>query len=355
MSKMKKFIGVRDFYTEVKTVKKGVGGFIDLVNYLDNTEHINHKGKTEEIKSIIDNNFKERMIDRFYKRKKKDDIENKKGRPVSSLRTSWCFSIPNSENPTEEQLNGLIQDLGKKFLIIMNITLKKNYNEEKQKFEEENPGKTFEKKLFLLTSSDIMGMSKINIHYNDNIHINFMISRLLPNLESFDLSKPYYVNSMKKEFNLSIKKNIGLDKKTYIPKNEQKFNKKTYFYNEVSERKKELKEDFKKELTELKKEHKENIKELKEVNKLTNRISLYLGRFDNSSEREKKLKNKNLIMKNYEKLIEFNTDLYNLNEIENEMKKRNINTHERIQNKIKKHNIENQTQKPTQGGFDEFK
>ncbi len=291
----KQQIGIRDFYVEVQSVKGGTGGFVDMCNYLDNTEHPNHKGKTETIRSVIGKNFKDNMIDRFYDRLKRDDIEKRKGRPVSSLRTSWCFSIPSSQNPTEEQLNKMIQDIGNRFMSILKIS--------EQEFKD---------------------MAKINIHYNDNVHINVMVSRLLPNLESFDLSKPYYVNSMKKCFNLTIFKNLGIDKKSYKPENKQKQNKNRVLYNEVKEIKKELKQDFDNKVKELKQEHQEQIKEIKYIHKIEKRIDTYLNRFDNQTTPNKKIKEENLILKSFEKLLELPN--YEYNEYNNKIIKRKINT-----------------------------
>jgi hypothetical protein len=209
---------IKNFFVKRKIVKNKEKGLFNLLNYLENEEHKNHKEKTEKIIPVHreSSNYYLNVLNRVKKREFTTKKAGKGGRDIQSYRYSYCFSFPKGVNPTQEEYKKIIEILLKDFSSVLNV--------EKE---------------------ELLNNSFINIHENENKHINLITHKIFNN-EVIDLSKNKYLITLKKSFNNRCLNVLNLDKNSYKPKNPKtRQNNSIYTHKLKQLLKEELKEDYK--------------------------------------------------------------------------------------------------------------
>lgn len=194
---IKRNVGVKNFFVRGKSVKFKDKGLFNYLKYLENEEHQNHKGKTEKIERV-QSNRKKFYLETMEKVKEKEfDTKNrgKRGREIGSYRFSYCFSFPTDlteKELTKDKLNEIMKILINDFSAALGME-----------------------------TNQLLKEIFINIHYNDNIHINLVVNKVINN-KVIDLSKRKYLTILKKSFNYRNLKVLGLDKNDYKPKQKKR-------------------------------------------------------------------------------------------------------------------------------------
>lgn len=183
--------GISGFVVRVETVKDGIPGVQNWIRYLEDTEHENHKEKTEILEIHNNTNYLINAIkgvdDLNYKRKK--ELGRKAGRGLSCYGYSYLFTVPSGENYqySLEKWKKLSSKLVDEIAIMTGI----------------------ERKILL------KGL-KINLHNQSNQHLNFLISPVMAG-QKFDFTKDKFLNQLKSKYNNLCLEIFGLDSRTYQP------------------------------------------------------------------------------------------------------------------------------------------
>ena len=280
--------GIKNFFVKGKAIKFKEKGIINYYRYLNDKEHPNHKGKTNNIYNIIgNNNFIRNCITSSVKiNLKKSLLKGKGGRFIKEFAHSFVFSPPPELILEKKDWENLTKRLMKH---IFNYIKNSNSSITKEKFLQH----TF-----------------VNVHEEDISHLNLLFSKVIDD-KPIHWSKYQLNRLLKQEFNLFCLEN-GLDYKTYTPK-KKKNGKNTYNANKQKER--ELKEQ-EKQLQEKERNIEEQLEELNKkrdivtqeeikYKKIVKRMGTYINRVVVARQEknlDKEEKNLNLLRKNKEKL-----------------------------------------------------
>lgn len=219
-------IGIKNFFVRTETVKGKSDGLIKYLNYLEDETHPNHKNKTEEIISIHKSR-KSFCIETIEKVKSKE-YETKKrrkgGSSIQSYRQSFVYSFPKGVKPTKNQRKEVIS--------ILLLDLCKNLE---------------------LSREKLLENCFINIHRNENYHINIVVNKVIDG-KVLDMTKKKLLNSQKDSFNLRHLKVMNIDKDKYTHNYESPKVKTSRWLEKLKlELKEEIKEDYKTQETYVKK------------------------------------------------------------------------------------------------------
>lgn len=248
---------LKNFFVKTQSVKNGEKGLLTYLKYLENQNHPNHQ-KTQKIIQINGkmDSFFLKTINQVKKRQLKTFKNGKGGRPPSSFCQSFVFSFPTSFSKIEKSdYEKILKNIYKDLSEITKIPVK-----------------------------TLIENSFINIHENENKHINIVINKFLNEEKTVDFSKKNILNILKTSFNTAIFEVLGVSVDNYnINYPTRKNNiKNPYFYKKKEEYKKEIKEEIK--------------EEIKLEEKLIKRYFNYLKRYKdriNQKDITKKEKNKN--------------------------------------------------------------
>jgi len=280
--------GVKNFFVKGKPIKFKEKGIINYFRYLNDKEHKNHKGKTNNIYNIIGNkNFIRNAITSSVKiNLEKSLLKGKGGRFVNEFGHSFVFSPP----PELSLDKKAWETLTKRLMTHIFNYIKKN-----------NPS---------ITKEELLKHSFVNVHEEDISHLNLLFSKVVAG-KPIHWSK-YSLNMvLKQEFNLFCLEN-GLDYKTYVPKGKKNGNN-TYNSNKqknrnLEKKEKDLKmqeEDLQMQLNKILELGLVNEEKEKFIKKLIKRFGTYINRVvvarqDKNLDKEEK--NIKLIKNNIEKL-----------------------------------------------------
>lgn len=201
---------IKNFFVKSKVIKNKSRGLTNYVNYLKNNEHKNHKGKTEKILHILDNDFIINTKKKITTKEIETQQNKRGGSSFQSYRQSFCLSFPTDVKTdilTDEKLKQIAKKVIKEIFIKMEIPLT-----------DENLHQIF-----------------CNVHFNENIHINIVLPKVMNN-KTYDFSKKGLIVLVKKVFDLQVE-GLGISKNDYKPKTQN--NSKTLKqYKDSQERKK---------------------------------------------------------------------------------------------------------------------
>lgn len=267
-------VGVKNFFVRRERVKFKDKGLFNLLKYLEDDKHKNHSSKTEEITQIFNSRdkFYLNTINRVKKREFDTKMNRKRGRELGSYRFSYCFSFPKGLKVSKEENEKIIRILLKDF-----------------------------RKTLKIKPDELLQNSFINLHKNQNEHINLVVNKVINN-EVIDLSKKKYLIVLKKSFDYRCLNVLNLDKNNYKPQQPPRRIKikQNVLYNLTEVLKNEIKEEY-------------EIKKI-ETDKLIKRFFTYLNRYETH--------NKNKSIKEREKikiLINNTINKIEIKEIKEEM------------------------------------
>lgn len=296
---------IKNFFVRTETIKFKEKGLNNFINYLTNTEHRNHKTKCEKIQNYINNDFVKKTLLKVTEKEFINKTQKRGGSSFQSYRQSFCFSFPKNIKPNDEELKTITQNLLKDISKILNVS-----------------------------PNDLIKNCFCNIHFNENIHINIVISKIFKNnkeeLITLDLTKKKILNRRKNSFDNNILKVLKLDKNDYLPTSKNS--------------------KIRKNIHQIEKE--KNIELLNiEINdrlKTLENIKKDFILFERDSENKKKVYKEILnpiiravkILKNDLKVLESKTLLKNLSEEKRkELKNKTLNNYEELKNKIQKQEV----------------
>ena len=182
-------MAIKNWFVRSERVKGTHTGLIKYGKYLIDSKHPNH-AKTSSIIPIYGN------IETFIRTCSNEAVsldmvnsQGKGGRPVQSYAQSFVFGLPPSVNkPTPEQwksiTNDILKELAKKLGIEVN---------------------------------DFKGRIFVNVHDQDNPHLNLVVSRIIQGKSLKALDQKGTITVAKKAFNASTLARCGLDVSTYEP------------------------------------------------------------------------------------------------------------------------------------------
>lgn len=182
-------------------------GLRKFLRYLVSESHKNHKSKTT-IKPIFGN------IDRFHLKTvfnitKQELITAKKkkgGRGFNSFAQSFVFSLPPALpiKITHQQWQNISRDIIKELSLFLNLTPK-----------------------------DLKDHLFMNLHEQDNPHLNLVIAKVINAETRTELQQKSIVRVLKHAFNLAVLEHTRLDHTQYQPKTRRKkrYNKNFYDKN----------------------------------------------------------------------------------------------------------------------------
>jgi hypothetical protein len=188
-------------------IKNENKGLITYLNYLVSSDHKNHRNKTRivpihnSVKKLINYNF-EQITDRNLARKK----AKKGGRNISSYCQSFVFSLPPDIQLNDQQWKNIAMAV-------------------------------------FCDLADHLGVSKrvlannsfINLHDQDNQHINLVVSKVINGVVCRDLQRKAIIAFLKQSFNAAVLKLVNIDNRDYQPQTSRakRFNKHYFEENKV--------------------------------------------------------------------------------------------------------------------------
>lgn len=182
-------MAIKNWFVRSERVKGTHTGLIKYSKYLIDSKHPNH-AKTSSIIPIHGN------IENFIRTCSNEAVsldmvnaQGKGGRPVQSYAQSFVFGLPPSvSKPTQEQwksiTNDILKELAKKLGVEVN---------------------------------DFKGRIFVNVHEQDNPHLNIVVSRIINGKSLKALDQKGTITVAKKAFNASTLARCGLDVSTYEP------------------------------------------------------------------------------------------------------------------------------------------
>lgn len=202
-------MGINNYVVKGKAIKFEEVGTVNFYNYLNNKEHKNHKGKTEEILQIFDNkNFVDRVTSEVRKKNLETIKRGKGGRPIKSHSHSFMFSPQKGIKPSKTQWETITKRILKDLIEIVDIT-----PEELKKY------------LF------------INVHQQENSHLNIVVGKVI-NGKSIHWSNKRVMKVLKMSFTLHFDEVMGTSHQDYKPKRqkERKTPQNLHQYNDLKEK-----------------------------------------------------------------------------------------------------------------------
>lgn len=198
---------MKNFVVITQPIKEQAKGLTTYLSYLVSSKHKSHRDKTRivpihnTIKKLI-NNCIEQITDRNLERKK----EKKGGRDISSYAQSFVFSLPPDIYLNDEQWKqvsmSVFCDLAD-YLNLSKTTLSKN--------------------------------CFINLHDQENQHINLVVSKVIDGTVCKDIQKKAVLAMLKQSFNCAVLKTANINHLTYNPKTSRAKRYTNSFYQENKE------------------------------------------------------------------------------------------------------------------------
>lgn len=183
-------MSIKNFTVTAKSITGRYKGLSDYCVYLVNSNHKNHsKTHIEPIYGNI-NTFIKNVMGEVTEL----DLKNKKnkgGRPVESYVQSYNFILPkNTIRPSKKQWNAISKDIID--------TISKEIDIDKK---------------------TLKNLTFINLHDQDNPHVNFVISKVINGSRCRKIDQKTLLSKVKTQFNNSVFKHCNYDYKAYKPTN----------------------------------------------------------------------------------------------------------------------------------------
>lgn len=190
-------MAIKNWTVKTKSVEGGSNGIAAYGRYLEDTEHRNHKGKTESI-TPVSGNWRGLVMRQTALMAKRNLDKPKGGRPVSTLAQSFVLSLPPELKPTPDQWKKIAQKL------IQSL----------------NDALPASKKLGTYDSF-------VNAHENtNNPHLNIIIGKLAENGEiRKEITQKSALHRIKQAANAAIFEVLGVSNIEYNPRTKDVGNK----------------------------------------------------------------------------------------------------------------------------------
>lgn len=259
---------MKNFVVITESVKGRDGGLAVFQNYLSMKEHPNHKDTTSEIITLYNANaFQNIVMDTFNYEAKEGErrfAEGIRGRyKLDSFAQSFMLSIPkvNEMNehirPNKDQWNHIMREVVTK---VVNCILDADKNRKlKEKLIDENGNEYIKEtplppKYTHIKPTDFTKNMFANVHIQDegNDHLNIIMGKLIGGEVIKELTQKRVLDTMKRQFTLSLANHCGLKVENYNPVNTDGAKKRRKVAAEHTifnrEYKKQMVEEFGKEL-----------------------------------------------------------------------------------------------------------
>jgi hypothetical protein len=268
-------MSIKNFFVKVKSVKYGDSGMLNLLRYL--TDEKRHPKGIVNFSKISDwETFYKRVYRNINEYNVLKRLNGVKGRNVGSYGDSYIFSFPKNLKIENEKMKKITNEL-----------LKMLYEQFREQLREEGQKNKVECDI---SYDDFVKNVFLNIHTNEHIHINIVFSKIIP-ITDLETNKKFYysnrisnrkkfLNVSKGIFNKIILNNFNLDIKDYEPQTNFKRGYKSIYIKDKMEK-------LDKKITELKNE------EQKVENKL-----LELEDFMEMKRQQRKEETKKILEKN---------------------------------------------------------
>lgn len=238
---------MQQWTTISKPIKNHIAGLSNYMIYLEDNQHKNHKGKTNEIIPIFGDSkiFRQSVVKNCAEVDYKNQLKRKGGRPLSSMAQSFVFSLPPGvTKPTKKQWEKIAEVLILKICTQFKI-----------------PPQHAEKYIFS------------NVHDQSNPHLNLVVSKTRNGEVFKDLQRSQIIKSLKLSFTTQYQLLTGYNPNDYqvIKKNSPKKRKPRWLYEK--EKREELERLEKEKINNLPTEEPQNeTKSIEEVFDFANRL-----------------------------------------------------------------------------------
>ncbi len=292
---------IKNYFVRGESIKNEEKGVINFFRYLQDSNHKNHKGKTEKIYTIHENkNFLNKVCMSAAQHNLSKKLKGRRGgRTNKHFAHSFCFSPPEGVKLSKTEMN----ELSRRIIKVLS----------------EYAG---------ISSKELLENTFINVHEQDNTHLNILTGKILGG-KSIDWGKLSLSHTLKLLFNVFLLEFKGLDVKEHQPKNKKKgyksnihqhkneikedelnkkedeLNKKEDDLNTKSEELGHKLEEIQEELKKVKIKEQENNEQEKKIKKIIKNIGYYthriiVARFEKDKPKEEK--NQRLLNKGVNKL-----------------------------------------------------
>ena len=198
---------MKNFIVISKPVIGEEKGVIKYLSYLVSTGHSNHVDKTRivpihnSIKKFINNNIFQ-IIERKLKRKK----ARLGGRDITSFAQSFVLSLPPDIKVDDETWRDIAMDIFSDLACFIGVS-----------------------------KSILAKNCFINLHDQDNQHLNIVISKVVDGHVCRDLQRKSVISFIKASFNSAVLKHAHVDYKSYKPKTSRAKRYNSYYFKDNEE------------------------------------------------------------------------------------------------------------------------
>ena len=198
-----------------KPIKEQAKGLAKYLSYLTNPDHKNHKNRTKIIPLFGNNqSLYKRIIFNVADKELKNAKKRKGGRPIASYAQSFVFTLPERVgiSPTKQEWAYIAKELIHTLMFFTNTD-----------------------------KDEIAKHVFINIHKQENPHLNLVVSKIIDGNVITELQKKSIVSALKKTFNYAVLNRLKISPHDYQPLtkrnkryNEDYYQKNKTFINNIS-------------------------------------------------------------------------------------------------------------------------
>lgn len=259
---------MKNFVVITESVKGRDGGLAAYQNYLKMKDHPNHKAATSEIVHLLGANaFQNIVMDTFKYEAEEGERRFEKGirgrYKLDSFAQSFVLSIPkiNEMNehirPTNEQWRVIMEDVVK---AVYRSIKKADANRKLKETAYDEDGEPYIKETPLPPRYNHIGINdfaknifaNVHVQHDGNDHLNIVMGKLIGGEIIKEITQKRVLDTMKRQFTLSLAQQCGLTIENYNPVNTKKAAKRRKVAAEHTifnrEYKKQMVEEFGKEL-----------------------------------------------------------------------------------------------------------
>ena len=187
---------IKNWLVKTKQIKKGSKGLKNYLHYLQNDNAVSH------FKTVFDKpiNAGSKLLDAYDLRRYDRQSKGLRGGGVKNHATSWVISCPPNVHPSPDQWKKIAKDVLK--------DLGKELN---------------------LSPKDLAKHSFINVHNEKKSgkysHLNIVLSNIINNDFRKDITQHKATWAVKHSINKAFKQHLGIDNRTYTPRDKWKIGK----------------------------------------------------------------------------------------------------------------------------------
>lgn len=187
-------MAIKNWTVRTKAVTGGSGGVAAYGRYLEDTNHRNHRGKTEAITPVSGDwrRLTAEQALRASQRTAEAQARGRGGRPVETLAQSFVVSLPAELRPTRKQWLAIARD------VVKAIQSK------------------------LPVDQAIAGAGDVFVNAHENVrnpHLNIVIGKLAENGEIRKrVTQKAVLSAVKNAVNAAVVRELGVDHSEYVPR-----------------------------------------------------------------------------------------------------------------------------------------